>query len=131
MSYCVLTCADQLRDGAQRFEKKAVKLKRKMWWKNMKVSAQLHEIFIDTNLFEYFVSVLKYYFFGKLLFNFRLCVVTFQFMLILAAIVCILILIIVRKYLMVPLLTSVPFLKQLGISFSCLFVCVIHLCCFS
>lgn len=36
----VLRCAhgqDQLRDGAQRFEKKAVKLKRKMWWKNMKV----------------------------------------------------------------------------------------------
>ena len=28
--------ADSLRDGANRFEKKAVKLKRKMQWKNLK-----------------------------------------------------------------------------------------------
>jgi type IV secretory pathway component VirB8 len=31
---------DELNDGAKRFEKKAVKLKRKMWWKNMKVLAK-------------------------------------------------------------------------------------------
>lgn len=35
---CSPKIKDGLREGANRFEKKAVKLKRKMQWKNLKVS---------------------------------------------------------------------------------------------
>ena len=42
--------ADALHDGAKRFEKKAIKLKRNLWCKNMKVSF--------CNIFIFFILVL-------------------------------------------------------------------------